>query len=75
MMRQYFKNKVNGNGWKMVLPFYLFTLLPLPVSAQSAATDSIGTETVDTPEKKPGVGKRLVNKLNKKYFTTKYDTN
>ena len=75
MMRLYFKNKVNGNGWKMVLPFYLFTLLPLPVSAQSAAADSIETETAQTQEEKPGLGKRINNKLSKKYFTTKYDTN
>ena len=44
-------------------------------NAQSVATDSIETETVDTPEKKPGAGKRLINKLNNKYYSTKYDTN
>lgn len=76
MMRLYFKNKENHvNQWKKVLPFYLFTLLPLPVSAQSVATDSTETKTVETTEKKPGLGKRILNKLNDKYFTTKYDTN
>ena len=44
-------------------------------NAQPAATDSIETETAQMPEKKPWFGKRLVNKLNTKYFTTKYDTN
>ena len=44
-------------------------------SAQPAATDSIETETAQMTEKKPWFGKRLVNKLNTKYFTTKYDTN
>ena len=75
-MRQYFKNKVNDiKGWKKVLPFYLFTLLPLPVNAQFVAADSTETDTVETPAKKPGLGKRLINKLGNKYYTTKYDTN
>ena len=47
----------------------------LTASAQSAVTDSIKTETVETHEKKPALGKRLINKLNNKYFSTKYDTN
>ena len=44
-------------------------------SAQPAATDSMETEKPQTSEKKPGLGKRINNKLSKKYFTTKYDTN
>ena len=44
-------------------------------NAQSAATDSTETVSVETPEKKPWLGKRLINKLNDLYFRTKYDTN
>jgi hypothetical protein len=44
-------------------------------NAQSAADDSFETENVETPEKKPGFGKRLINKLSDKYFNVKYDTN
>ena len=72
MMRQYFKNKVNDiKGWKKVLPFFLFTLLPLPVNAQFVAADSTETDTVETPAKKPGLGKRLINKLGNKYYYDK----
>ena len=44
-------------------------------NAQFGATDSMETEKPQTSEKKPGLGKRINNKLSKKYFTTKYDTN
>ena len=44
-------------------------------NAQFVATDSMETEKPQTSEKKPGLGKRINNKLSKKYFTTKYDTN
>lgn len=44
-------------------------------NAQFAATDSMETEKPQTSEKKPGLGKRINNKLSKKYFTMKYDTN
>lgn len=44
-------------------------------NAQFVATDSMDTEKPQTSEKKPGLGKRINNKLSKKYFTTKYDTN
>ena len=44
-------------------------------NAQFAATDSIGTDTAEISGKKPGLGKRLVNKLSDKYYSTKYDTN
>ena len=53
----------------------LFSAVISAASAQPAATDSVETETAQTAEKKPWFGKRLVNKLNTKYFTTKYDTN
>lgn len=53
----------------------LFSAVTSAANAQSAAADSIETETAQTAEKKPGLGKRLINKLNNKYFSTKYDTN
>ena len=53
----------------------LFSAVISAASAQPAATDSVETETAQTAEKKPWFGKRLVNKLNTNYFTTKYDTN
>ena len=43
--------------------------------AVSVAADGLDNDSVVSQEKKPCFGKRLVNKLNKKYFTTKYDTN
>ena len=53
----------------------LLSAVTAAANAQSAAADSIETESAQTQEKKPGLGKRLLNKLNTKYFTTKYDTN
>ena len=53
----------------------LLSAVTTAANAQSAAADSIETETAQTQEEKPGVGKRINNKLSKKYFTTKYDTN
>ena len=43
--------------------------------AVSVAADGLDNDSVVSQEKKPCFGKRLVNKLNTKYFTTKYDTN
>ena len=60
---------------KTYLLIILFSAVISAASAQPAATDSVETETAQTAEKKPWFGKRLVNKLNTKYFTTKYDTN
>jgi len=60
---------------KTYLLIILFSAVTLATNAQSAATDSIETETAQTAEKKPRVGKRLINKLSNKYYTTKYDTN
>ena len=60
---------------KTYLLIILFSVVTSAANAQFAATDSVGTETVETPEKKPWFGKRLINKLNNMYFTTKYDTN
>ena len=60
---------------KTYLLILLFSAVTSAANAQSAAADSIETETAQTQEKKPGVGKRLINKLSNKYYTTKYDTN
>ena len=60
---------------KTYLFMILFSAVTSAANAQSAAADSIETETAQTAEKKPGLGKRLINKLNNKYFSTKYDTN
>ena len=60
---------------KTYLLILLFSAVTSAANAQFAATDSIETETAQTPEKKPGVGKRLINKLSNKYYSTKYDTN
>ena len=60
---------------KTYLLILLFSAFTSAANAQFAATDSIETETAQTPEKKPGVGKRLINKLSNKYYSTKYDTN
>ena len=60
---------------KAYLLIIVFSAVTSAANAQSAATDSIETKTVETPEKKPGLGKRLINTLNNLYFNTKYDTN
>ena len=60
---------------KTYLLILLFSAVTSAANAQFAATDSIETEAAQTPEKKPGVGKRLINKLSNKYYSTKYDTN
>ena len=60
---------------KKYLLMILFSAVMSAASAQPAATDSMETEKPQTSEKKPGLGKRINNKLSKKYFTTKYDTN
>ena len=44
-------------------------------NAQSAAADSTETVSDETPAKKPGSVKHLLNKLNDMYFNTKCDTN
>lgn len=53
------------NIWILLLG--LFSCLPL--TAQTAATDSMKSEA------KPWFGKRLVNKISDNYFKVKYDTN
>lgn len=55
---------------KTYLLIILFSAVTSAANAQPAATDSVETETAQTAEKKPWFGKRLVNKLNTKYFTT-----
>jgi hypothetical protein len=60
---------------KKYLLMVLLSAVTTAANAQSAAADSIETETAQTAEKKPWLGKRVLNKLNTKYFTTKYDTN
>jgi hypothetical protein len=60
---------------KVYLLMILFSAVTSAANAQFVAADSAGTENVETPEKKPWFGKRLVNKLNDRYFSTKYDTN
>lgn len=54
----------------------LLSAVTSAANAQSAAADSsMETDTVVSQEKKPGLAKRLNNKLSNKYFKTKYDTN
>ena len=60
---------------KTYLLIVLFSAVMSAANAQFAATDSIGTDTAEISGKKPGLGKRLVNKLSDKYYSTKYDTN
>ena len=60
---------------KKYLLMILFSAVMSAANAQFVATDSMETEKPQTSEKKPGLGKRINNKLSKKYFTTKYDTN
>jgi hypothetical protein len=49
--------------------------MSVSANAQSAADSSLKPDTVVSQEKKPGLGKRLNNKLSNKYYKTKYDTN
>ena len=60
---------------KKYLLMVLLSAVTTAANAQFVATDSRETEKPQTSEKKPGLGKRINNKLSKKYFTTKYDTN
>ena len=60
---------------KKYLLMILFSAVMSAANAQFVATDSMETDKPQTSEKKPGLGKRINNKLSKKYFTTKYDTN
>ena len=60
---------------KTYLLIIVFSAVTSAANAQFAATDSIGTDTAEISGKKPGLGKRLVNKLSDKYYSTKYDTN
>ena len=53
----------------------LFLAVTSAANAQSAADDSIESETVAAQAKKPGFGKRLIKKLSDNYFKVKYDTN
>ena len=53
----------------------LLSAVTSAANAQSAAADSsLETDTGVSQEKKPGLVKRLSNKLSDKYFKTKYDT-
>jgi len=60
---------------KKYLLMILFSAVMTAADAQSVAADSIETDTLETPEKNPGLGKRLNTKLTNKYYKTKYDTN
>lgn len=60
---------------KKYLLMILFSAVMTAADAQSVAADSIETDTLETPAKKPGLGKRLNTKLTNKYYKTKYDTN
>ena len=59
---------------KKYLLIILLSAVTSAANAASAADDCMESDTVVSNEKKPGLGKRLVNKLSDKYFNTKYDT-
>ena len=59
---------------KTYLLILLFSAVTSAANAASAADDCMENDTVVSNEKKPGLGKRLINKLSDKYFNTKYDT-
>ena len=60
---------------KTYLLIILFSPVMSAANAQSAAADSTETVSDETPAKKPGSVKHLLNKLNDMYFNTKCDTN
>jgi hypothetical protein len=60
---------------KSYLLIILLSAVTSAANAQFAATDSVETETAQTPKRKPGLAKRVINMLNDMYFNTKYDTN
>ena len=60
---------------KKYLLIILLSAVTSAANVASAADDCMESDTVVSNEKKPGLGKRLVNKLSDKYFNTKYDTN
>ena len=59
---------------KKYLLIILLSAVTSAANAESAADDCMESDTVVSNEKKPGLGKRLINKLSDKYFNTKYDT-
>ena len=59
---------------KKYLLIILLSAVTSAANAASAADDCMESDTVVSNEKKPGLGKRLINKLSDKYFNTKYDT-
>ena len=59
---------------KKYLLIILLSAVTSAANVASAADDCMESDTVVSNEKKPGLGKRLVNKLSDKYFNTKYDT-
>ena len=65
-------------SYDIVRYLFLITFFCTVVSvtnAQSVTTDSVGTDSVESPKKKPSLGKRLNTKLTNRYYKTKYDTN
>ena len=65
-------------SYNIVRYLFLITFFCTVVSvtnAQSVTTDSVGTDSVESPKKKPSLGKRLNTKLTNRYYKTKYDTN
>ena len=60
---------------RSLLAIVLFCTMSVDTEAQTVSTDSVVSDTVVLSEKKSGLGKRLNNKLKKRYFHTKYDTN
>ena len=59
---------------KKYLLIILLSAVTSAANAASAADDCMESDTLVSNEKKPGLGKRLINKLSDKYFNTKYDT-
>lgn len=46
----------------------------MAAGAQTVVTDSLAQDTVTVPETKPGLPKRIVNKLTDNYYKSKYDS-
>lgn len=59
---------------RKLLIILISAVLSVATNAQTVATDSVETDTPQTTEKKPWLGKRVVNKLGDMYFKSKYDT-
>lgn len=60
----------------MLRRFLLVMLFPaaMAAGAQTVVTDSLAQDTVTVPETKPGLPKRIVNKLTDNYYKSKYDS-